>query len=181
MKLITICFIFAITTIFSIENPKTFLVFGGKTGWIGQKVVKLLQDQNHHVHCANSRLENRESIQKEIENICPDFIINCAGITGNPNVDWCEDHQIETVRTNIIGVLTLVDIAHVNNIHVTNFGTGCIYEYNETHPMNSGIGFSEEDPHNFSGSFYSYIKGIFEKFIPLYPNLLNLRLMMPIS
>jgi hypothetical protein len=24
-------------------------------------------------------------------------------VTGRPNVDWCEDHKVETIRGNVIG------------------------------------------------------------------------------
>lgn len=163
------------------QGPKVFLVFGGKTGWIGQKMVELLRDQNHIVHCATSRLENREAIERELDLIKPDYIINAAGITGNPNVDWCEDHQQATIRANIIGALNIADIAYLRQIPVTNFGTGCIYQYDENHPIGSGIGFTEEDEPNFIGSFYSKSKAMLDKLLMSYPNVLNLRLRMPIS
>jgi dTDP-4-dehydrorhamnose reductase len=162
-------------------NPKTFLVFGGKTGWIGQKLVALLQEQNQIVFCAESRLENREEIEREIVKIQPDFIINAAGVTGRPNVDWCEDNKQATIRANILGALNLADVAYLHNIHVTNFGTGCIYQYDSTHPMGSGIGFKEEDAPNFEGSIYSKTKIFLDKMLLVYPNVLNLRLRMPIS
>jgi nucleoside-diphosphate-sugar epimerase len=96
-------------------------------------------------------------------------------------VDWCEDHQPATIRSNIIGSLNLADIAYMHQIHVTNFGTGCIYQYDETHPMGSGIGFSEEEEPNFAGSFYSRSKIYLDKLLQSYPNVLNLRLRMPIA
>lgn len=160
---------------------KTFLVFGGKTGWIGQKIVSLLKEKNYNVFSADSRLENREEIEREITRVQPDYIINAAGVTGRPNVDWCEDNKQTTIRTNIIGILNLIDIAYLHNIHITNFGTGCIYQYDNEHPLGSGLGFTEVDEPNFSGSFYSSTKGLLEKLINCYPNVLNLRLRMPIS
>ena len=162
-------------------DQKTFLVFGGKTGWIGQKVVKLLEAQGYNVYVAESRLENRCDVEIEISMLEPDYIINCAGVTGTPNVDWCESHQQETIRTNIIGTLNLADVAYLYGIHVTNFGTGCIYEYDAEHPIGSGKGFTEEDEPNFNGSFYSKTKIYLEKLLNSYPNVLNLRLRMPIS
>lgn len=163
------------------QNVKSFLVFGGKTGWIGQKMVSLLREQNHIVYAAESRLENREAIENEILRIRPDYIINCAGCTGTPNVDWCEDHQQQTIRTNIIGTLNVIDVAYLHNIHVTHFGTGCIYEYDKAHPLGSHKGFTEEEEPNFAGSFYSKTKIYLEKLLDSYPNVLNLRLRMPIS
>lgn len=162
-------------------HAKTVLVFGGKTGWIGQKVVKILQELGHTPICAQSRLENREAIMAEIEKTKPDAIINASGITGKPNVDWCETHKQETIRTNVIGTLNLADIAHTFKLHVTNLSTGCIYEYDAQHPMYSGKGFTEEEAPNFSGSFYSKTKIAMERLILEYPNVLNLRIKMPFS
>lgn len=160
---------------------ETFLVFGGKTGWIGQKLVVLLKEQNHRVFCAESRLENREAIIREIEAIKPQYIINAAGVTGMPNVDWCESNQQQTLRSNILGALNLADIGYMYGIHVTNFGTGCIYEYDEKHQPRTNNGFKETDKPNFKGSFYSRTKVMLDKLLQSYPNVLNLRLRMPIS
>lgn len=162
------------------NTPQTVLIFGGKTGWIGQKIVNILEENNYTVICATARLEQRHEIEREIDAFKPDFIVNAAGVTGRPNVDWCEDHQQETIRTNIIGTLNLADVAYQHNIHVTNLGTGCIYAYDQEHPL-EGKGFTENDEPNFSGSFYSKTKIYLDKLLQAYPNVLNLRLRMPIS
>jgi 3,5-epimerase/4-reductase len=39
-------------------------------------------------------MENREAILREIERVKPTHVLCCAGITGRPNVDWCEDHKV---------------------------------------------------------------------------------------
>jgi len=173
--------VFLLCCISTLTLPKTVLVFGGKSGWIGQKIVRILQELGHNPVCAQSRLENREAISAEITQVKPDYIINTAGITGKPNVDWCETHKQETLRVNVIGTLNLIDIAFLHNIHITNISTGCIYEYDAQHPMYSGIGFTEEDEPNFNGSFYSRTKILLEKLMLEYPNVLNLRVKMPIS
>jgi nucleoside-diphosphate-sugar epimerase len=181
MKNLKIFFLFfLIVSKLTFCNEK-FLVFGGKTGWIGSKIVKLLEENNYEVFIGESRLENRHDLLKEIRSITPDFVINCAGLTGNPNVDWCEDHKQDVIRTNVIGTLNLFDICSLEKIHLTNFGTGCVYEYDEEHPVNSGIGFSEEEQPNFKGSFYSQTKAFVDSLIKNYPTVLNLRLRMPIS
>jgi 3,5-epimerase/4-reductase len=64
---------------------------------------------------------------------------------------------------------------------MTNFATGCIYKYDEKHPLGSGIGFTEQDPANFDESFYSKTKAHTETIIMNYDNVLNLRLRMPVS
>jgi nucleoside-diphosphate-sugar epimerase len=81
----------------------------------------------------------------------------------------------------VIGTLNLCDVAFMHNIHVTNFATGCIFEYDEKHPLGSGVGFTEDDEPNFGASFYSKTKGIVEKLLRFYPNVLTLRVRMPIS
>lgn len=164
-----------------IVAAKSWLVFGGATGWIGQMSCDMLRSQGYEVYAAESRLENRESVLHEIRTKKPDFILNAAGVTGRPNVDWCEDHKQDTVRANIIGALTLCDCAFVCDVPVINLGTGCIYSYDERHPLGSGTGFTELDEPNFAGSFYSYTKIMLDKLLQEYPNVLNLRLRMPIS
>ena len=51
---------------------------------------------------------------------------------------------------------------------MTNFATGCIYEYDEEHAEGSGKGFTEEDPPNFDGSFYSMSKAMVERLLACY-------------
>lgn len=162
-------------------DAKIFLVFGGKTGWIGKKIIQSIQEQGHSAYAAQSRLENREHIEQEIDSIKPDFIINAAGSIGKINVDWCEDHKEETLRSGLIGALNLADIANQRNIHLTNIGTGCIYNYDEQHPMYSGIGFSETDIPNFQDAFYTKMKIILENYLQIYKNVLNLRFRLPIA
>lgn len=180
-KLFSILLLVSIFTLKNIETKSRYLVFGGATGWVGGKVVDILKEQGEDVLEAKSRLENRQDVEEEIKKLKPDFVINAAGVTGRPNIDWCEDNKQETIRANIIGCLNLADICNLNNIHMTNFGTGCIYEYDEKHKMGSGIGFKEEDEPNFDGSFYSKTKIMLDKLLQNYPNVLNLRLRMPIS
>jgi dTDP-4-dehydrorhamnose reductase len=106
-----------------------------------------------------ARLENRETVAKELDTIQPSHVLNAAGITGRPNIDWCETHKPETIRTNVIGTLNLADLCYERNVHCTVYATGCIFEYDDEHPLGSGIGFTEEDVPNFAGSFYSQTKG----------------------
>jgi len=161
-------------------NPPSVLLFGG-TGWIGSKLIDLMKERSIKHHISPNRLENRTEIIEEVKRINPTTIINCAGITGRPNIDWCEDHKVETIRSNIIGTLNLLDIANQFNIHICNLATGCIYQYDEKHPINSGIGFKEEDNYNYFGSFYSTAKQTVEQLSKNYKNTLTLRLRMPIS
>lgn len=104
-----------------------------------------------------------------------------AGITGRPNIDWCEDHKTETIRTNVIGTLNIADLCFLKNIHCTIYATGCIFKYDDDHPLGSGQGFTEDSFPNFAESFYSETKGYMEQLLKSYPNCLILRVRMPIS
>lgn len=83
----------------------------------------------------------------------PTRVINCAGLRGLPNADWCEDHKIETVRSNILGVLNVVDCCFQLGIHVTQLGSACIYDTDPTRAPDAN--FTEEDDPNYAGSWYS--------------------------
>jgi nucleoside-diphosphate-sugar epimerase len=107
-------------------------------------------------------MQNREAVQNELERIKPTHVLNAAGSTGRPNVDWCEDHKEETIRNNVIGTLNLADCCYERGIHITVFATGCIYAYDETHPI-GGPGYLETDKANFNGSFYSETKAHVEE------------------
>ncbi len=71
---------------------EVYLLFG-RNGWIGGKLIELLTAQGKTFHLAESRTYNRESVVAEIEKYQPTHILNAAGVTGRPNVDWCEDHR----------------------------------------------------------------------------------------
>ncbi|KAL6075530.1 Bifunctional dTDP-4-dehydrorhamnose 3,5-epimerase/dTDP-4-dehydrorhamnose reductase, variant 3 [Balamuthia mandrillaris] len=181
-----------------------FLVFG-QSGWIGSQVIKLLKDAGEVVHAASSRLEDRAAILSELDCMKPKYVVNAAGVvpflvalltqnktvfvytrsiysdqTGRPNVDWCEDHRPETIRANVLGTINLADCCYLRGIHLTNFASGCIYQYDEQHPI-GGPGFKETDTPNYSDSFYSTTKIITEQMLVNYSNVLILRLRMPVS
>ena len=130
------------------QKPR-YLVFGGKTGWIGQKVLAMLLASGIEARAADARLEKVEAVAAEIDAYAPTHVLNCAGLTGRPNVDWCEDHKEEVLRTNVIGTMSLMDLTNARGIHMTNFATGCIYSYDDEHKI-GGKRFTEEDVANLS-------------------------------
>jgi len=138
------------------------LIFGA-TGWIGSQMVDLFDEES--VVTTNTRMESPMA-EEVIREVNPTHVVCCAGLTGRPNVDWCETHKHDVIRTNVIGVLNLADICHRKYIHFTYFGTGCIYE---------GEGpFKETDPPNFQGSYYSKTKVMVQDLLKDYKNCLVL-------
>lgn len=165
---------------FSQKPALKFLIYG-RTGWIGGLLGQICEKQGISFEYANGRLENRAQIQMDIQNVKPTHVFNAAGVTGRPNVDWCESHKPETIRTNVVGTLNLADVCREQGLLLMNFATGCIFEYNDAHPEGSGIGFKEEDSPNFTGSFYSKAKAMVEELLKEFENVCTLRVRMPIS
>jgi 3,5-epimerase/4-reductase len=105
-------------------STERYLVFGGRTGWIGQMLVAQLRAAGKDVVIAESRLEKVQDVAAELDTVSPTHVLNAAGLTGRPNVDWCEDHKDEVIRVNLVGTLGLLDSCETRGIHCTNFATG---------------------------------------------------------
>ena len=144
------------------------LIFGSK-GYMGGYFRKQYPD----AVCPLVDIADSKAVGECLDAEKPDVVINCAGKTGVPNVDWCEDHKLETMRSNVNGPLVLLEECGKRNIYWVHLGSGCVYEGD-----NNGKGFSEEDPPNYFGSFYSLSKGWIDKILQEFP-VLQLRLRMP--
>ena len=70
-------------------------------------MVELLKKAGKEFHLADARCENRESVKAELLKIKPTHVLNAAGITGTPNVDWCEFNQEAALRANVLGSMTV--------------------------------------------------------------------------
>ena len=126
---------------------------------------------------AKFRVQNTTVMWNELLRESPTHVVLCAGITGRPNIDWCETNVQETVAVNLEGTVTLAQMCNRLGIHFTNFATGCIYSGGNDQC------FSERDAPNFVGSLYSRTKAHAEKIqIGAYASTtLVLRLRMPIG
>ncbi|KAG6524024.1 hypothetical protein ZIOFF_013913 [Zingiber officinale] len=157
-----------------------FLIYG-RTGWIGGLLGKICEQKGIPFEYGKGRLQERSQLEFDIQSVKPTHVLNAAGVTGRPNVDWCESHKTETIRSNVVGALTLADVCREHRLLFLNYATGCIFEYDDSHPEGSGTGFKEEDKPNFTGSFYSKTKAMVEELLGEYDNVCTLRLRMPIS
>ncbi len=50
-----------------------------------------------------------QALASELDAHHPTRVICAAGLTGRPNVDWCENHHAEVIRVNVCGTCTLAD------------------------------------------------------------------------
>ena len=95
-----------------------------------------------------------------------EFLVNCAGYTGNPNVDACELHKGECLQSNAVLPAILNEACHRTGICWGHVSSGCIY----TGSKPNGDGFTETCPPNFSfrtnnSSFYSGSKALGEEVV----------------
>lgn len=112
-------------------------------------------------------------------------VINCAGFTGKPNVDACEDSKELCFKMNVELPETIAKVCFDENRTLFQIGSGCIYQGNPD-AENPGKGYREEDEPNFSFkhppcSFYSGTKAEMEKRIKDTPGVSIFRLRMPFS
>jgi len=164
------------------------LVYGSK-GWIGQQFMKIVESYN--VVEGSSRLNDVEAIKKELSDKTPTnvfcFIGRTHGKIGEKvftTIDYLEEpgKLVDNIRDNLFSPVNLAKICNDMNIHLTYLGTGCIFKYDENHPFGQEVnGFREESKPNFFGSGYSIVKGFTDQIINLFPNVLNLRIRMPIT
>ncbi len=124
------------------------LVFGAR-GYLGSQCLTVFPGAVP----STVDIGNAQAVAHELDTHKPDVVINAAGKTGRPNIDWCEDHKLETFHSNVTGPLVLLKECADRGIYWVHLGSGCIYQGDS-----GGRGFTEEDAPNFFGSFYSRTK-----------------------
>ena len=175
------------------EELPVVLVFGGN-GWIGSKVINMLTDMKIKFYKSTCRADDIESVKKEIESI--GFITHIMSFIGRTHgiyegeiigtIDYLEKpgKLVENIRDNLFSPIGIAELCKNKGIHFTYLGTGCIFDYDETHLFgNETTGFNECDLPNFFGSSYSIVKGYTYRLMQnLYNNsTLNVRIRMPIT
>ena len=172
-------------------NP-VIVVFGAN-GWIGSKVYNLLvaSDKTITVHKARSRADDADAVENELDNLTNvTHVMSFIGRTHGTyegqtigTIDYLEKpgKLVENMRDNLFSPLILAEICKKRNIHFTYLGTGCIFDYDENHPLDAG--FVESDKPNFFGSSYSIVKGYTDRLMQTIYNdsALNVRIRMPIT
>lgn len=137
-------------------------------GYIGNYLAKA---NTHHniVHISKSDLNYEDPntfvnfLHKESKYPKPhfDWIINCSGYTGRPNVEGCETDKENCYHYNVTVPLYITKVANSFKIPIIHIGSGCIYTGYDKN-------YTEKDIPNFGAdshqsSFYSKTKDAFEK------------------
>lgn len=149
-----------------------YIVFGSN-GFLGSNIIKILKSLNKNFISCNFRIEEVDKIKNIFNIYKPKYVINCAGLTGVPNIFWCDQHKIETINTNITYQLTMASMCNERNIHLTIFGSGGIFKNDRL--------YGELDVGNNTNNFYGECRINLENIIKNYSNVLYLRINYPIS
>ena len=174
-------------------SEKKVLIFGAN-GWIGSKVVALLNAMsNVTVKKAECRADDYTEVYAEITSFKPTHVMSFIGRTHGvvngeviSTIDYLEKpgKLVENMRDNLYGPLIIAEVCKAQHCHFTYLGTGCIFDYDETHPYGNGeTGFIETDIPNFFGSSYSIVKGFTDRLMHVIndTSVLNVRIRMPIT
>ena len=166
------------------------LIYGSK-GWIGNQVCLILNEMNIKWIEGKARAENIDELESEIKLNNPSHVFSFIGRTHGKiqdkeytTIDFLEQPGKikENVRDNLYSPIVLAILSNKYNFHYTYLGTGCIFEYDNSHPFGEEInGFNESSQPNFFGSGYSIVKGYTDCLMRLFPNVLNVRIRMPIT
>lgn len=105
------------------------LLFG--KGYIGERCAQAWGDE---AVLSDVIVSSVDDALREIQRVQPDVVFNAAGIKGKPNVDWCDDHPLETIRGNTIMPLLLADACQQAGVYMLHMGSGCIFYGDSPHP-----------------------------------------------
>jgi dTDP-4-dehydrorhamnose reductase len=148
----------------------------GSSGYVGSWIRSYFTEKRHEVVGVKCDITDPSSLQEELRRVGKaDVLINAAGKTGVPNVDWCEDHKLETYKVNVEGAVNVAEACKALGIYMVQIGSGCIFSGDDSYS------FTEEDQPNFFGSFYSQTKAVCESVLREFDNVCVLRIRMPIQ
>ncbi len=143
----------------------------GQQGWLAQKFNDFLKDSL----VSQVDITNLTALRAELDEKKPEVVINAAGITGRPNIDWCEEHKPETIVGNVMLPLCVLQACEERGIYWVHFGSGCVFQGKGP----GGKGFKEDDKAD-PPSFYSWTKYWADSILKHFPVLI-VRLRLPID
>ena len=143
------------------------IVILGGNGYVGRAFQRELQRRNVEFESwSRAQVDYSQALvlDSTLRDRRPDFVINCAGYTGKPNVDACELHRTECLQGNAVLPGIIDNVCGQLGVPWGHVSSGCIYSGKRV----DGGGFRETDPPNFSFrqnncSFYSGCKALGEE------------------
>jgi dTDP-4-dehydrorhamnose reductase len=147
------------------------IIFGN--GFLGQRLASTWPEAK----LSPVDIADRSAVEQAIREFQPKVVVNAAGKTGKPNVDWCENHPIETYRSNVVGPLVLAEVCAQSDCYLLHLGSGCVFYGESPH---EGGAWAEDDFAN-PISTYSKTKYAADMVLSTLPHVGIARLRMPID
>lgn len=146
----------------------TVLILG--KGYVGNYLAVYLKQQNFDVYHLSKKdvdYTNPELLEQKIRQYNStyhgrvDWVINCSGFTGSPNIDNCEDYKEDCYNYNVLVPLYITKVCNSLCTPIIHISSGCLYTgydkiYTEQDIPNFGVDC-------FNSSFYSKTKDCFER------------------
>lgn len=190
--------------------PRFKILLFGARGWIGGQFVTFLKQSGWAFEIANTRpgVDAEEAVFEEIVKTAPTHVVAILGRTHGWGVNTidCFDRfeaRPSNYRDNITAPLVLASCCRRAYVHFSYIGTGCIFQYDENHPVadpdcaetrypkmscthdryTDQYGFTESESGNFTGSDYVLAKTTVDTLFrtEFTDNVLNCRIRMPVS
>lgn len=120
-------------------------------GWTGHKMFNELISRGHVV-----TLTPHDKAIQAVYSVKYDWVVNCAGVTGTPNVDACELDKQNTIAGNVAFPILLEQACAKTFTRMSHFSSGCIYQ---------GEILDVDAAPNYFGSTYSISKGVSDVYL----------------
>ena len=150
------------------------LVLGGN-GYIAKRCAQIWGDE---VILSTDRVQTAEDVKALLEKHKPDAVLNGAGVTGTPNVDWCEENQIVTMLGNTVLPILVAQACQEAGVYLLHLSSGCIFYGDSPHEDGK---WRENDSGNPGDVTYSRTKWAADLCLSTLPNVGIARIRMPID
>lgn len=139
----------------------------GASGYVGQAFVRALARRDAPFQAlSRAQLDYADPARllAYLREAQPEFLVNCAGYTGKPNVDACERNKADTLAGNAVLPGLIRRACAQAGVPWGHVSSGCIFSGRRP----DGAGFAETDVPNFSFrrgpcSWYSGSKALGEE------------------
>ncbi|PIZ94012.1 MAG: hypothetical protein COX82_01510 [Candidatus Magasanikbacteria bacterium CG_4_10_14_0_2_um_filter_41_10] len=145
----------------------------GANGYIGTRCLEAWDD----AVAAEGHVNTKEDVLSLIDKHQPDVMLNAAGVRGKPNVDWCEDHQMETIVGNTLLPIIIAEACQERGVYLLHIGSGCIF-YGDSHHVDKKW---REDDFGNPVPVYSRAKWAADLVLSTLPQTAIARIRMPID
>lgn len=123
---------------------KKIVIFGN--GYVGSYIHNLVPSDYKIVilNKKEHRYNLTDNLIKILQSHSPDYVLNCCGYTGKPNVDACENDKQTCWELNVNLATTMAIVCSTLDIPFIHISSGCIYsgyetQYNESSRPDFGM------------------------------------------